>query len=45
MLRFSIRDLLWLTAVVAVALLFVIEQRTHRQNIETLNARNDQTIL
>jgi hypothetical protein len=43
-MRFTIRDLLWLTVVAAIALLLVIEQRAHRKNIEILNARNDQTI-
>jgi hypothetical protein len=45
MFRFQIRDLLWLTVVVAVALLFAIERHAHRKNREALNARNEQTAI
>src|SRR6478672_7153098 len=44
MLRFTIRDLLWLTAVIAVALLLARQQRTHHQEMEALKAKNEQLI-
>ena len=45
MFRFTIRDVLWLTVVVALAVMVAVERRTHRKETETLKASHEQTSI